>query len=172
MSGTRDGARSPSRGWRSLAVFGGTTALAAAVGGVLTGTSVNTWYRELRKPPFNPPARVFGPVWSALYAAVAAAAWLVWRRGPERADVRASTRRFGAQLGLNVLWSGLFFALRAPAVALGEIVALWGAIVAWQRSATRVDRRSRWLILPYLAWVSFATLLNAGIWWLNRDAQR
>jgi benzodiazapine receptor len=152
----------------ALAIFGGVTALAAALGGWLTSRGVGGWFKTLRKPPFNPPDWVFGPVWTVLYAAMAAAAWLVWRRGPARDDVQRSTRLFGAQLGLNVLWSGLFFALKSPLLALAEIVTLWSAIALWLRSAARIDARARWLIVPYLAWVSFATLLNASIWWLNR----
>jgi translocator protein len=159
---------SPPRDLGALAVFGGVTTLAAASGGWLTSRGVGGWFKTLRKPPFNPPDWLFGPVWTALYAAMAAAGWLAWRRGAQRADVRRSTQLYSAQLGLNVLWSGLFFALKSPLLALGEIVALWSAIAIWMRSAARIDARTRWLTVPYLAWVSFATLLNASLWWLNR----
>jgi tryptophan-rich sensory protein len=82
--------------------------------------------------------------------------------------VQKATALFGMQLGLNVLWSGLFFAARSPAAALAEIVVLWSAILAWLVASVKVEPRTRWLILPYLAWTSFAFVLNTSIWWKNR----
>lgn len=152
----------------SLIVFLSVTLLAGFVGSQLTASSNDTWYREIDKPPFNPPSWLFGPVWTTLYVAMAVAAWLVWRRGSEKTQVKTATTLFGIQLGLNVLWSGLFFAARSPLAGLVEIFILWAAIFAWMRASAKVDGRTRWLILPYLAWTSFAVVLNASIWWLNR----
>jgi tryptophan-rich sensory protein len=149
-------------------VFGVITGGAALVGGLASaGTTDSQWYRELDKPSFNPPSWVFSPVWTILYVMMAAAAAIVWNKGSERRDVRISTALFGLQLALNTLWSVLFFGQRTTGGALIEIVVLWFAIVAWYWSAARIESRTRWLILPYIAWVSFATMLNASIWWLN-----
>ena len=156
----------------SFAVSIGVTAGAALIGNLATRSSVRDWYPTLEKPPFNPPSWVFGPVWSALYVAMATAAWRVWRAKDDGADedaVRRSTTLYGVQLALNSAWSLLFFGLRSPGAALAEIGVLWAAIVAWYRSAGAIDPPSRWLILPYIAWTTFAALLNASIWWLNRD---
>lgn len=152
----------------SLLVFGAVTLLAGFVGSRFTASSNDTWYREIEKPPFNPPSWVFGPVWTALYIAMSVAAWLVWRRGSEKRAVKTATTLFGVQLSLNVLWSALFFGARSPLAGLIEIGALWAAIVTWMWQSSKIDGRTRWLILPYLAWTSFAAVLTASIWWLNR----
>jgi tryptophan-rich sensory protein len=110
---------------------------------------------------------VFGPVWSLLYLLMGISAWQVWRKTGFRAAA-VPLGWFGVQLVLNAAWSGLFFGLQSPGAALIEIVLLWGAILAttiafWRRSAL-----AGWLMLPYLAWVSFAVALNLAIWNLNR----
>ncbi len=152
----------------SLAVFGGLAAVTAILGGLMTASSTDSWYRRIEKPAWNPPDAVFGPVWTVLYAAMALAAWLVWRRGGDRPEGKLSTGLYVVQLGLNQLWTVIFFGLRTPGAALIEIIGLWIAIFAWYKSAVPIDSRVRWLILPYLAWVSFAMTINAGVWWLNR----
>lgn len=124
------------------------------------------WYAALKKPAWNPPAWVFGPVWTTLYAMMAVAAWLVWKRGGF-ASQRRALLPFLVQLALNALWTPLFFGLRQPGVAFAEILLLWLAI-AWSIAAFwRVDRMAAWLLWPYLAWVSFATVLNGALWRLN-----
>lgn len=152
----------------ALAIFGALAAGAAILGGLASASSIDTWYRRIEKPAWNPPDAVFGPVWSVLYVAMATAAWLVWRRGGDQPEGKLSTGLYGLQLVFNLLWTVIFFGLRAPGAALVEIVGLWIAVFAWYKSAVPIDSRVRWLILPYLAWVSFAVTLNAGIWWLNR----
>jgi translocator protein len=152
----------------SLVVFILITAGAATIGSVFTARGTDSWYDQLEKPFYNPPSWVFSVVWTPLYLAMAVAAWMVWRHGIQRRDVQIATALFGVQLALNVLWSALFFGLESPLAGLIEIVVLLAAIVAWYVAATRVDGRTRWLILPYIAWVAFATLLNGSIWWLNR----
>ncbi|HOW72801.1 MAG TPA: tryptophan-rich sensory protein [Phycisphaerae bacterium] len=139
---------------------------AAAIGAAVTGPSVPGWYASLNKPSWTPPSWVFGPVWSLLYLLMGISAWQVWRR----TGLRAATvplALFGIQLLLNAAWSGLFFGLRSPGAALLDIVLLWCAILGtviafWRRSAP-----AGWLMLPYLAWVSFAVALNLAIWNLN-----
>jgi translocator protein len=152
----------------SLVVFVVVTAGAAFVGSIFTARGTDTWYDSLEKPFFNPPSWVFSVVWTPLYLAMAVAAWLVWRHGSHRRDVQIATLLYGVQLTLNALWSALFFGMESPLAGLVEIVVLFAAITAWYVAATRVESRARWLILPYMAWVAFAILLNGSIWWLNR----
>jgi benzodiazapine receptor len=140
--------------------------VAAAVGGAATIASVRTWYPTLRKPSWNPPARLFGPVWSVLYLTMAVAAWLVWRTR-DAIDVRWTLGIFGLQLLLNVLWSVIFFGLRRPGRALVDITLLWLAIVATAVAFWPHDPIAALLLLPYLAWVSFAAILNLSIYRLN-----
>ena len=139
---------------------------AAAAGGALTSTSVGDWYQTLKKPSWTPPDWLFGPVWTALYFLMALSAWLAWRRGGWLAS-QVSLGLFGLQLMLNVSWSAIFFGMRSPGLAFGEIVILWLAIAAtavsfWGRSAT-----AALLFTPYLAWTTFAALLNFTIWRMN-----
>jgi tryptophan-rich sensory protein len=146
-------------------------ALPLAVGGLsgyATAGGVSTWYPTLVKPSFNPPAWVFGPVWTLLYILMGVAAFLVWRHGLASEGVRLALAVFAVQLALNGLWSILFFGLQAPGWALVEIILLWLAIVATLVLFWRVAPAAGGLLLPYLAWVSFAAVLNASLWWLNR----
>ena len=124
------------------------------------------WYASLKKPSWNPPGWVFGPVWSALYVMMAVAAWLVWKLGGFAAQRRA-LMLFLVQLALNALWTPLFFGLHRPGVAFGEMVLLWIAISATVSAFRRASRTAAWLLAPYLAWVSFAAVLNFAIWKLN-----
>ena len=139
---------------------------AAAVGALFTGPAVSTWYQEIRKPAFSPPQWLFGPVWTALYAMMAVAVWLVWKKG-DAAGRNAALALFGAQLALNAAWSPIFFGLRSFGGAFADIVALWLAIVATLVAFLRVSAPAGLLLVPYLAWVSFAAVLNFGIWRLN-----
>jgi tryptophan-rich sensory protein len=124
------------------------------------------WYAALNKPAWNPPSWIFGPVWTALYAMMALAAWLVWQRGGFAAQ-RRPLGLFLAQLALNALWTPLFFGLRQPGVAFAETLLLWLAILATLLAFRPVSRTAVWLIAPYLAWVSFAAVLNLTLWKLN-----
>lgn len=144
-------------------------ALVAGVGGVVTVGAVRTWYPRLRKPSWNPPASLFGPVWSVLYLVMAIAAWLVWR-ARDVADVTTALGLFGLQLALNLLWSVLFFGLRRPAWALGEIVLLWLSIAATIAAFWDRDPIAGALLLPYLLWVTFAAVLNGAILRLNASS--
>ncbi|MDX1673751.1 MAG: TspO/MBR family protein [Longimicrobiales bacterium] len=152
--------------WLALAGFLALCFLVAAVGGWLTSLGMPEWYMELRKPSWNPPAWIFGPVWTALYAAMAVAAWLVWSRAGFENAGRAMTLFF-TQLALNMAWSGIFFALRSPGWALVEIFALWIAILATTALFFRHSVTAGVLMVPYLLWVGFAGVLNAAIVRLN-----
>lgn len=139
---------------------------ASAIGGLFTASSVGSWYAELARPSWNPPSWVFGPVWTLLYAMMAVAAWLVWR-APANPWRQRALAIFGVQLALNALWSVLFFGLRSPGAALIEIIALVVAIAATIWAFARHSRLAAALLGPYLAWVGFASVLNAAIWRLN-----
>lgn len=139
---------------------------AAGIGGVATARSVGTWYQELAKPPFSPPDWVFGPVWTVLYLMMGVAAWLVWRRAGLR-DGAAALTLFGVQLALNAAWSWLFFGFRLPGVAFVELLVLWAAIAATLVAFWRTTLAAGLLMVPYLAWVSFAAALNLALWRLN-----
>ena len=146
-------------------------AIPLAVGGLsgfATARGVAEWYPTLVKPSFNPPTWIFGPVWTVLYIMMGVAAFLIWREGFGTRGVKLALTLFALQLALNGLWSILFFGLQAPGWALVDIIALWCAIAANTMLFWRVAPAAGMLLLPYLAWVSFATLLNASLWWLNR----
>ncbi len=162
------GQRAPSWAWQAVAVLGFVVVCfaAAAVGGSLTASSVGGWYQTLAKPALNPPDWVFGPVWTTLYAMMAVAAWLVWRRGGWRAQ-RGPLVLFFIHLAINVAWSGVFFGLQSPGGGLAVIVLLWLAIVATAAVFWRQSRAAALLLMPYLVWVSFASYLNFAIWRLN-----
>ena len=140
--------------------------LVSAIGGWVTAGSVKTWYPLLEKPPHNPPAWVFGPVWTVLYILMATAAWRVWRAAGW-VQARPALILFFAQLGLNLLWSVLFFGLRNPTAALVEIVLLLAAILATMRVFRPIDQKAFWMFVPYALWVGYAATLNAGIVYLN-----
>jgi len=140
-------------------------ALCFGAGGVGARFRPGAWYAELRKPAWNPPAWLFAPVWTLLYALMAAAVWLVWRQ----AGVTPELGLFLVQLALNAAWTWLFFGLRRPGLALAEIAALWLAIAATAVAFWSVVPVAGLLLTPYLAWVTFATALNAALWRLNRS---
>ena len=145
----------------SLALF----LLLVVGGGTLIGitTAPGEWYAALSKPSFNPPNWIFGPVWTTLYVLIAIAGWRVWHI----AGASAARAFWWAQLGLNFLWSPVFFAAHMIGAALVVIVLLAAAIVGFIVASRRVDGLSALLFLPYLAWVAFATALNAALWLLN-----
>lgn len=124
------------------------------------------WYASLAKPAWNPPDWIFAPVWTLLYVLMGVAAWLVWRRAG-CVQARTALIVFLVQLVLNALWSWLFFGLQRPDLAFVDIVALWGAILATIILFGRIHRVTGVLLLPYLAWVGFAAVLNFTLWRLN-----
>jgi tryptophan-rich sensory protein len=152
--------------WLVLLGFLAACFAVAGVGGWFTSMGQPEWYGSLNKPGWTPPSWLFGPVWTALYAAMAVAAWLVWKEAGFP-DARAALTLFFIQLALNLAWSGIFFALRSPGWALLDIAALWVAILA---TALLFFRHSTWagaLMVPYLLWVTYAAALNAAVWRLN-----
>ena len=139
----------------------------SAAGAWFTSGSVATWYPALRKPAWNPPAWVFGPVWTVLYVMMATAAWLVWREA-HRSGAPGALGIFALQLALNAAWSPLFFGLRSPAAGLTGIAALWIAVGVTLFAFWRIVPMAGVLLGPYWLWVSFATALNFEIWRMNR----
>ncbi|MCM0665069.1 MULTISPECIES: TspO/MBR family protein [Flavobacterium] len=136
---------------------------------LVTRPSIETWYVTLEKPVFNPPNWIFMPVWTVLYIFMAIAAALVWDRIKEHTEeVKKALLFFIIQLILNAIWSYLFFGLKNPMLALVEIVLLWLMIYETYLKFVKINKTSGYLLIPYLAWVGFATVLNASIWWLNK----
>lgn len=150
--------------WLALAGFVGLCLAAGALGGLATAQSVTEWYPTLTKPSWNPPSWVFAPVWTTLYVLMAIAAWMAWRRGPV---AKPALQLFIVQLALNVAWSFIFFGAHNPGLAFAEIIVLWLAIIATARAFWRLSQPAGLLMLPYIAWVSFAAVLNFTVWRLN-----
>lgn len=158
--------RSTVRDLSVLGVFLLLCFLVAAAGGAVTAMSVNDWYQGLEKPGFTPPDALFAPVWTALYALMAVAAWRVWRSSGFR-DARWPLLAFAVQLGLNLGWSVLFFGMNLIGAALVEMIALLAAIVVTAMLFARRDRWAGVMLVPYVVWVGYALALNASIWRLN-----
>jgi tryptophan-rich sensory protein len=137
--------------------------------GMVTRESITTWYPTLVKPIFNPPNWLFAPVWSILYIMMGIAGGLVWNKiETDEKNVMTAFKYFIIQLALNVAWSFIFFYLHNPFLALIEIVLLGLMIFETYNQFKKIDSKAGMLLLPYLTWVCFATVLNASIWWLNR----
>ncbi|MFH1200390.1 MAG: TspO/MBR family protein [Candidatus Micrarchaeota archaeon] len=152
--------------WLALAGFIIACELAGIIGAVFTTPAIPTWYASLAKPEFTPPSWVFGPAWTMLYALIGTAAYLVFRQ-PDNGNRSSGLRLFLAQMGLNVLWSVVFFGLQSPGTAFAIIAMLWFAIAATMAYFWRVSKTATALMGPYLAWVTFAAALNFGVWLLN-----
>jgi len=139
--------------------------LIGGAGGFVTAKAIPGWYSELRKPSWNPPNWIFGPVWTLLYLMMGTASWLVWREVGFRENWVAF---YGAQLFLNAIWSWVFFGWRRLNFALVNIILLWLAIVACTVVFWRISVIAGAMLIPYLLWVSFASALNYRIWALNK----
>lgn len=153
-------------GWASLAAWLAIVALAAALGAVGSRDAAAV-YGQLALPPWAPPAGVFAPVWTALYAMMAVAAWLVWR-APGRHP--GALLLFAAQLAANVLWSWFFFAWRSGALAAADVIVLLILVAATAVAFWRVRPAAGALLLPYFCWVAFASALTFSVWQRNLGA--
>lgn len=153
--------------WISLIFFILLCLIVQMVGSFWTKETVSTWYPTLVKPSWTPPDWLFGPVWFCLYIMIAISGWLIYRAedSPNRS---VALMLYGAQLSLNFIWSFLFFSLRSPILGLIDIVLLCLLITLTIIKAWSVRPLASLLLIPYLAWVVYATSLNAGIWLLNR----
>ena len=149
--------------------------LAGIIGSVFTTPSITGWYAGIVNPAINPPAWVFGPVWTTLFALMGIAAFIVWEKGLDRKDVKIALGIFIGQLVLNTLWSIIFFGsttltingLNNIGIAFIEIIFLWLAILATIIAFYKISKPAAWLLAPYILWVSFAMYLNYAIWALN-----
>jgi tryptophan-rich sensory protein len=138
-----------------------------AIAGYFTSKEIRNWYFQLNKPWWNPPNWLFGPVWTTLYILMGIALFLVWKKEPTDYSKRQAVNLFWIQLLLNFLWSFIFFRYHQPGWALVEIVAMWAAIMMTILTFSKINKLAAWLLVPYISWVSFATILNYTIWQLN-----
>ena len=152
--------------WLVLAFWIAVVAVVGAVGSWVTLPKIPGWYAGLVKPWFTPPNAVFGPAWTTLYLMMAVAVWLVAKTPPTSVRTLA-VGLFTAQLAFNAIWSPVFFGLQAPRLGLAVIVALLVSLAATIAIFWRIDRRAAFLLVPYLAWVCYATALNGAIVALN-----
>jgi tryptophan-rich sensory protein len=141
--------------------------LAGILGSIFTFSAIPSWYATLVKPSLNPPSFVFGPVWTILYALMGVAAFLVWSKGWHRPEVKKALAVFGLQLILNALWSIIFFGMHSITGGLIEIAVLWAAIVWTIILFYKISRPAAYLLVPYLAWVTFASYLTYTLYRLN-----
>ena len=152
--------------WLALVVFVVGSLAAGLLGSIATYPNIPTWYAALARPPLSTPNWVFGPVWTTLYILMGIAAFLVWQRRDHPA-ARRGLALFGVQLVLNVLWSWLFFGVHSIGLAFVCVVALWLAILGTIERFYRVRPVAAYLLVPYIAWTTFATYLTGAYWYLN-----
>lgn len=154
------------RVWMMLIVFTGGCLLAGSIIGAMTSTSVEGWFQTIQLPSFQPPNAAFPIAWTILYLSMGTAAWLVWRRYGF-SGARSALTLFFVQLALNLCWTPVFFGAQAILGGLILIVVIWFAVLATMIAFWRKSSAAGMLFVPYLAWVSFATVLNFSIWQLN-----
>ena len=135
--------------------------------GISTTSAITGWYSTLIKPSFNPPNWIFGPAWTLLYILMGISFALIWNKGIEKKEIKNALGIFVFQLILNLSWSFLFFGMQNPAIAFIDIIVLWFAIILTIKKFLPINRTAAYLLIPYLLWVSFASLLNTSIWYLN-----
>jgi tryptophan-rich sensory protein len=140
--------------------------LAGIIAAAFTAPAISGWYASLEKPAFNPPSGIFSPVWIFLYLLMGVTLYILWQNLP-KTEAKIALVFFAVQLGLNMLWSVIFFGLKWPLVAFFEIIVLWVFILLTMIKSSRVSRITVFLLLPYILWVSFAAVLNFFLWRLN-----
>ena len=141
--------------------------MAGSLGSLVTVTGPDSWYATLQKPFFTPPGWVFAPVWITLFVLMGIALYIVIESGTRNRDVRIALGLFGIQFTLNILWSFLFFGFRSPLLGFADIILLWIMIAATLMAFFRVQKSAAYLLIPYLAWVSLAAILNGAIYFMN-----
>jgi len=143
---------------------------AGAIGSIFTFKAIPTWYPGLKKPRYTPPNRLFGPVWTVLYVLMGVSVFLVWQSGRTSSDAMIAFTLFWIQLAFNALWSVIFFGMKSKGGGVVIIAILWLLILATIITSFQVSLWAGILLIPYIVWVSVATYLNVGIWWLNKPA--
>ncbi|PKG32473.1 TspO/MBR family protein [Methanoregula sp.] len=151
----------------ALLAFVLASVVAGSIGSLVTITGPASWYSLLVKPVFQPPNWIFGPMWTLLFILMGIAAYLIWERGIKEPEVRFALSVFCIQFVFNILWSFLFFGMQSPLLGLLDIIILWWLILATIMTFYRVRKSAAYFLIPYIAWVSFATILNATIVLLN-----
>ncbi|HQW92745.1 MAG TPA: tryptophan-rich sensory protein [Ferruginibacter sp.] len=141
--------------------------LVGAVAGLFTSSGVNGWYAVANKPWFNPPNWIFAPVWTLLYIMMGIAFFLVWKASADKNVKQTAMILFSIQLILNFFWSFIFFKLQQPGWAFAEIILMWVMILLTILWFGKISAMAAWLLVPYICWVSFASVLNYSIWKLN-----
>ena len=141
--------------------------LVGAISGYFTSSGVNGWYAAANKPWFNPPNWIFAPVWTTLYVLMGIALFLVWKTESVKTIKQTAIILFAVQLTLNFFWSFIFFKLQQPAWAFAEIIVMWLMILLTILWFGKINAVAAWLLVPYICWVSFASVLNYSIWKLN-----
>lgn len=141
--------------------------LVGILGSIFTVSAIPNWYATLNKPFFSPPNWIFGPVWTVLYALMGMSFYLIWKLDWKKKKIKTAGIYFFIQLGLNFIWTPIFFGLKSPLIALFVIMAMWVFILLTIIKFYTLNKFAAYLLIPYLAWVSFATILNAAIVLLN-----
>lgn len=136
--------------------------------GLLSQSDMTTWFSTLNKPSWNPPSYLFGPVWTILYLMMGISLWLIWESNAPEAQKANAILIFALQLFLNFWWSIIFFRFHSPALALIDILLMLVAITITIYKFSGISHAAAWLLVPYIAWVSFATFLNYTIWSMNK----
>lgn len=152
-----------------IVIFAFISLVLGSIGGLITTPAIPTWYANLNKPFFSPPNWLFGPVWTILYILIGISFALIWnkyKKGDKK--IVAAMKLFGIQFLLNLIWSPVFFGMKNLFLALVVIVAMWYFILKTIKAFAKIDKTSSYLLYPYFAWVSFASLLNFAVWILNR----
>ena len=170
LPGREESLAAPGKRWTEVLVAAALALCVAILGGL--ATDIGPWYRALNKPAFQPPDWLFGPAWTLIYALITAAAVKAWRAAGDRRGRQWIVGLFGFNLTLNVLWSLLFFSARRPDWAMFEVVLLWASIAALIWTIYPRSKSAAWLLVPYLSWVTFASLLNMAIVQLNPSLGR
>ncbi len=144
---------------------------AGAIGSLFTFKAIPTWYQGLKKPPYTPPNRAFGPVWTTLYILMGISVFLVWQNGLAIDGALLAFTLFWIQLVFNALWSIIFFGMKSKGGGVITIIVLWLLILATMIASFQVSGWAGVLLIPYIIWVSIASYLNIGIWSLNKPAE-
>ena len=156
------------KNWVKLLIALAVPQIAGLSGVLFTDTGESSWYQQIQKPSWNPPGYIFGPVWTTLYVLMGIAFYLVWKSNAPEKVKRPAMTLWVVQLVLNFLWTLIFFGAHQLGWALVEIIVLWIAILLTIFAFARISKTAAWLMVPYIAWVSFASILTATIWHLNQ----
>ena len=155
--------------WKKLIICIILCELFGSIGSIFTMPAIGSWYATLVKPEWTPPNWLFGPVWITLFALMGIALYIVWQKSSKK-NQKTAISVFGIQFGLNIVWSLLFFGLKNPLAGFVEIIMLWIAILINIIVFYRIDKRAGYVLIPYLVWVTIASVLNYSVWMLNAPA--